>query len=49
MANCHQLKMKAADGKQRLTDVADTEQLFSIIQISSKKGMKWIHAVIGII
>ncbi|MBO7266214.1 MAG: Bro-N domain-containing protein [Bacteroidaceae bacterium] len=32
VTNCHQLKMRAADGKMRLTDVADTEQLFRIIQ-----------------
>ena len=32
MTNCHQLKMKAADRKMRLTDVADTEQLLRIIQ-----------------
>lgn len=32
VTNCHQLKMKAADGKMRLTDVADTEQLFRLIQ-----------------
>ena len=32
VTNCHQLKMKAADGKMRLTDVADTEQLLRIIQ-----------------
>ena len=30
--DCHGLKMKAADGKMRLTDVADTEQLLRIIQ-----------------
>ncbi len=30
--NCRQLKMPAADGKMRLTDVADTEQLFRLIQ-----------------
>ncbi len=30
--NCSQLKMTAADGKKRLTDVADTEQLLRIIQ-----------------
>ena len=30
--NCSQLKMKAPDGKMRLTDVADTEQLFRLIQ-----------------
>ena len=32
VTNCHQLKLRAADGKMRLTDVADTEQLFRIIQ-----------------
>lgn len=30
--NCSQLKMRAADGKNYLTDVADTEQLFRLIQ-----------------
>ncbi len=32
VTNCHGLKMVAADGKRRLTDVATTEQLFRIIQ-----------------
>lgn len=32
VTNCHGLKLQAADGKLRLTDVADTEQLFRIIQ-----------------
>ena len=32
VTNCHGLKMIAADGKMRLTDVADTEQLFRLIQ-----------------
>lgn len=32
VTNCHALKMRAADGKNRLTDVADVEQLFRIIQ-----------------
>ena len=32
VTNCHGLKMLAADGKMRLTDVADTTQLFSLIQ-----------------
>ena len=32
VTNCYQLKLRAADGKMRLTDVADTEQLFRIIQ-----------------
>ena len=39
VTNCHALKMRAADGKNRLTDVADTEQLLRIIQsIPSKKA-----------
>lgn len=39
VTNCHALKMQAADGKMRLTDVADTEQLFRLIQsIPSKKA-----------
>ncbi len=29
---CHGLKMRAADGKMRLTDMADQEQLFRLIQ-----------------
>lgn len=32
VTNCHALKMTAADGKKRLTDVANTEQLLRIIQ-----------------
>jgi hypothetical protein len=32
VTNCHGLKMRAVDGKMRLTDVADTEQLFRLIQ-----------------
>ncbi len=32
VTNCHGLKMQAADGKKRLTDVADTEQLLRLIQ-----------------
>ena len=32
VTNCHQLKLQAADGKMRMTDVADTEQLFRLIQ-----------------
>jgi hypothetical protein len=32
VTNCHGLKMIAPDGKMRLTDVADTEQLFRLIQ-----------------
>ena len=32
VTNCHQLKLQAEDGKMRKTDVADTEQLFRLIQ-----------------
>ena len=32
VTNCHGLKMLAQDGKMRVTDVADTEQLFRLIQ-----------------
>lgn len=32
VTTCHGLKMKAPDGKMRMTDVADTEQLFRLIQ-----------------
>ena len=39
VTNCHGLKMRAADGKLRMTDVADTEQLLRLIQsIPSKKA-----------
>ena len=39
VTNCHTLKFPAADGKLRLTDVADTEQVFRLIQsIPSKKA-----------
>ncbi len=32
VTNCHGLKMQASDGKMRMTDVADTEQLFRLVQ-----------------
>jgi prophage antirepressor-like protein len=32
VTNCNRLKLPASDGKMRLTDVADTEQLFRLIQ-----------------
>lgn len=39
VTNCHGLRLKAADGKRRLTDVANTEQLLRLIQsIPSKKA-----------
>ena len=49
VTNCHQLKLRAADGKMRLTDVADTEQLFRIVQsIPSPKAepfKRWMAQV----
>lgn len=39
VTNCHGLKMLAPDGKMRMTDVADTEQIFRLIQsIPSRKA-----------
>ena len=39
VTSCHALKMTAPDGKQRLTDVADTEQVLRLIQsVPSKKA-----------
>lgn len=39
VTNCHGLEMRAADGKMRLTDVANTEQLLRIIRsVLSKKA-----------
>ena len=39
VTNCYQLKLPAADGKQRLTDMADLQGIFRIIQsIPSKKA-----------
>jgi hypothetical protein len=32
VTNCNALKMEAPDGKMRMTDIADTEQLFRLIQ-----------------
>ena len=49
VTNCNQLKMLAPDGKMRLTDVADTEQLFRLIQsIPSPKAepfKQWLAQV----
>lgn len=49
VTSCHSLKMQAADGKMRLTDVADTEQLFRLIQsIPSPKAepfKQWMSSV----
>ena len=49
VTNCNGLKMTAADGKQRMTDVADTEQLLRLIQsIPSPKAepfKRWLAKV----
>ena len=49
VTNCNQLKMPAADGKMRLTDAADLEQILRIIQsIPSKKAepmKRWLAQV----
>jgi len=49
VTNCHALKMLAADGKVRLTDVADTQQLLRLIQsIPSPKAepfKQWLAEV----
>jgi len=49
VTNCNGLKMRAADGKMRITDVADTEQLFRLIQsIPSPKAepfKQWMASV----
>jgi len=46
---CHGLKMQAADGKMRMTDVADTEQLFRLIQsIPSPKAEPFKQWMAGV-
>ena len=49
VTNCHQLKMMAADGRQRNTDVADLEQMLRLIQsIPSPKAepfKRWLAQV----
>ena len=49
VTNCHRLKLPAADGKMRLTDVADLEEVFRIIQsIPSPKAeplKRWLAEV----
>ena len=49
MTNCHQLKMRAADGKNRLTDVADTEQLLRIIQSIPSKNAEPFKAWLALV
>ena len=49
VTNCHALKMEAPDGKMRLTDVADFEQLFRLIQsIPSPKAEPFKQWMAGV-
>ena len=49
VTNCHAFKLMANDGKMRLTDVADTEQLFRLIQsipsIKAEPFKQWMARV----
>ena len=47
VTNCHQLKMLAADGKHRLTDVATTEQVLRIIQSIPSKNAAQLNDVVA--
>ena len=51
VTNCHGLKLRAADGKMRITDVATAEQMFRVIQsIPSPKAepfKMWIERKTG--
>lgn len=38
VTNCHQLKLKAQDGKYRMTDVCDIEEMFRIIESIPSKN-----------
>jgi hypothetical protein len=49
VTNCNRLKLPAADGKMRLTDVADVEQLFRLIQsVPSPKAEPFKQWLAGI-
>ena len=41
VTNCHGLKMIAADGKMRLTDVADTEHHFPSVESMAHHRLKF--------
>jgi hypothetical protein len=49
VTNCHQLKMLAKDGKLRVTDVADTEQVLRVVQSVPSKNAepfkRWLAQV----
>ena len=45
VTNCHGLKMTAPDGKMRLTDVADVEQLFRLVQSIPSPIKLWLSSL----
>ena len=47
VTNCHQLKLKAQDGKYRLTDVVDIEGMFRIIESIPSKNAEPIKLWLG--
>ena len=47
VTNCHGLKMLAANGKMRMTDDADTEQLFRLIQSIPSPKAEAIQTLAG--
>ena len=50
VTSCHGLKMPAADGKMRMTDVADTEQLFRLeISVDPFAESRTVQAVAGVV
>ena len=48
VTNCNALKLPAADGKKRMTDVADLEQIFRIIQSVDPTAFVSQSKVIGV-
>ena len=47
MTNCHTLKTLAADGKIRMTDVADSGQIFRLIQSILSPKIRAIQTLAG--
>ncbi|MBQ8901642.1 MAG: hypothetical protein IJY87_01075 [Bacilli bacterium] len=48
VTNCHQLKLKAQDGKYRMTDVCDIEGMFRIIESIPSKNAEPIKQWLAI-
>ncbi|MCK4467403.1 MAG: hypothetical protein KAU60_03535 [Desulfobacterales bacterium] len=48
VTNCNRLKMIAKDGKMRMTDVADTQQLLRLIQSVPSPKVTWLWFVVEI-